>query len=193
MPQPLRIGSSVQFGPDTLLRRRELAAEIGNVCANWNLIEHDLMSLYALLMGDYLPNLHGFAPPTHPVAYQVFDALNAFNPRVDLLEKLLVWRASEGQVKQFRETIRPTLRKRFAERSEIVHGIWGTCDEYPDGLILIPTYGHQMNWVKRDFQEVSRRILDQQKLMGALLRQLYEERKAASQSKPGLTEAPGGT
>jgi hypothetical protein len=191
MPQPLRIGSSVQVGPDTLLRRPELAAEIGNVSANWNLIEHDLMNLYALLMGDYLSNQHGFAPPNHPVAYQVFDALNAFNPRVDLLEKLLVWRASEAQVKQFRDTIRATLRKRFAERSEIVHGIWGTCDEYPDALILIPTYGHQMIWVKRDFQEVSRRILDQRKLMNALFGQLYEERRAGNQGKRGPNESGG--
>src|SRR6476660_7367960 len=125
MPQPVPVGKGVQSGPDHTLARPELAAEIGNVCANWNLVDQDLMFLYALLMGDYLPKMPGFSPPTHPVAYQVFDALNTLNPRLDLLEKLLSWRAAEDDVKLFREKIRPELRKRFAERSEIVHGNWG--------------------------------------------------------------------
>lgn len=176
MPQPLKVGSTVQSGPDIVLERPELALAIGNVCANWNLIDHKLMVLYALLMGDYLPKAPGFSPPTHPVAYQVFDALNAFNPRVDLLEKLLAWCASDAEVKHFREVIRPGLRKRFAERSVVAHGIWGTCDAYPDALILAPTYGDRMIWKKSDFQDVSGRIIEEYRRLESLVTSLYEQR-----------------
>ncbi|MGH2354390.1 MAG: hypothetical protein ACRDJN_22515 [Chloroflexota bacterium] len=89
MPQPLPVGKACRYGPDAILERRELAALAANVCANWALVESDMMWLYALLMGRYLPRYEvpGFesAVPTHPVAYQVFDALNGFQPRLDLL------------------------------------------------------------------------------------------------------------
>ena len=176
MPQPLNTGSAVQFGPDMVLKYPDLAAEIGNVCANWNLVEHMLTSLYALLMGDYLPKSPEDFPPTHPVAYQVFDSLNAFNPRVDLLDKLLASRASDIEIKHFREVIRPGLRKRFAERSLVAHGIWGSCDDHPDALILVPLLGEQMIWKKTDFQNVSCRILKDLKLLSALASALYAQR-----------------
>lgn len=179
MPQPLKVGNSVQFGPNTVLERPELAAEIGNVCGNWNLVEHDLMTLYALLMGDYLPRQAGFEPPTHPVAYQVFNSLNAFNPRVELLEKLLAWRASEITLKHFREKIRVNLRKRFTERSVIAHGVWATCNAYPDALILVPTYGQQMIYKQRDFRAVSLRIIEDRKSLGSLIGEIYAQRKQA--------------
>jgi hypothetical protein len=177
MPQPLKVGSTVQFVPNTVLDRPDLAAEIGNVCANWNLVENDLMMRYALLMGDYLPKPPGFAPSTHPVAYQVFDSLNAFGPRVELLEKLFAWRTSEAIVKHFRDAVRPQLRKRFVERSVIAHGVWGTCEKYPDALILVPTYRHQMIYKKRDFEDVSRRIIKDRQILGALTTEVYERRK----------------
>lgn len=181
MPQPLKVCCTVQFGPDTVLEYPELAAEIGNVCVNWNLIEQQLMSLYALLMGDYLQKLPaGFAPPTHPIAYQIFDALNALNPRIELLEKLLTWRVSEEQVKNFREVIWPGLRKRFSERSMVAHGVWGTCEAYPDALILVPVYGNRMIWKKHDFHAVSHRILVEHKRLIMLFANLYEQRSASN-------------
>ncbi len=165
MPQPLMVGNRVGTGPNILLKRAELAAEIGNICVNWNLIENTLMHLYALVMGDYQPKLSAdviaqlereagtklyFLPSTHPVGLQIFEALNAFNPRLQFLEKLLVWRVSKERVKYFRETIMPRLRKRFAERSLIAHGRWGICDKYPDELILMATFGTSMRYKKRD-------------------------------------------
>src|SRR5262249_9455219 len=145
---------------------------------NWNLIENNLMSLYALVMGDYLPKTQRFTPPTHPVAYQIFDSLNAFAPRVELLEKLLVWRVPDQKVKHFRETLKPKLRKRFSERSVIAHGVWGVCDKYPDALILVPTYGHQMIYKKRDFQDISKRIVEDHKILGTFIQEIYQSRNA---------------
>ncbi len=177
MPQPLGQGYLVQFGPDKLLERPELAAQVGNVCVNWNLMEHVLMTLYAFLMGDYMPQENEYLPPTHPVAYQVFDSLNAYRPRVELLEKLLTWRAEDAEVKEFKEIIKPKLNKRFAERSKVAHGLWGTCDAHPDALILAPTYGKQMVWKKQDFEDVSSRILEDRRRLSDLLVSLYNERR----------------
>lgn len=176
MPQPLKVGSTVQCGPNRVLKRPDLAAEIGNVCANWSLVERELMTLYGLLMGDYFPRLAGAGPLTHPIAYQVFDTLNAFNSKVALLVKLLAWRASEAEVKKFRDEIWPRLRKRYDERSVIAHGVWSTCDDYPDALILVPIYGHQMIWKKSDFQAVSRRILEERKRLSLIVAGLYRQR-----------------
>jgi hypothetical protein len=178
MPQPLRTGCSVIHGPNVLRDRPELACEVGNVCANWSLLENDLMLLYALVMGDYLPKEKGHGPPTHPVAYQIFDSLNAFGPRLDLLDKLLAWRLSQSQVKHFREEIKPQLRRRFAERSAIAHGVWGTCVQYPDALILLPTYGQHMVYKKRDFEAVSNRIHEDHRKVGALMKEVYEQRQS---------------
>lgn len=178
MPQPFKVDHVIQFGPNTVLERPALAAEIRNVCANWNLIEQQLMMLYALLMGDYLPKqLPGFAPSTHPVAHQIFDALNALNPRIELLEKMLAWRASKDEVKNFKEVIWPGLRKHFSERSMVAHGVWGICEAYPDALILVPIYGNRMIWKKTDFQDVSRRILEEHKRLVMLFSNLYENRE----------------
>jgi hypothetical protein len=185
------VGNSVSSGPNILLKRADLAAEIGNICVNWNLVEDALMNLYALIMGDYLPRLTAeliakleheagtklhFGASTHPVARQIFDALNAFNPRLQLVEKLLVWRVSPANVSYFRKTIMPSLRKRFAERSLIAHGKWGVCDKYPDELILMPTFGPNMRYKKRDFQDVSKRIVADHSILGKYSHELYQSR-----------------
>lgn len=177
MPQPLGHGHLVQLGPDRLLERPELATEIGNVCANWNLVDHVLMTFYAFLMGDYMPQKNEHMPQPHPVAYQIFDSLNAFGPRLELLEKLIVWRAPDDEVSHFREQIKPKLRKRFSERSTIAHGIWGICEAYPDALILSPTYGDQMIWKKKDFRDVSQRIVRGREELSDQFVRLYEARR----------------
>lgn len=185
------VGHTIKSGPNILLQRPDLAAEIGNICVNWNLIEDTLMNLYALVMGDYMPPLTAdiiaqlereagtklyFGAPTHPVARQIFDALNAFNPRLQLLEKLLVWRVPPEKVKYFRETIMPHLRKRFGERSLIAHGQWGVCDKCPDALILMPTFGKNMRYKREDFQDVSKRIVADYLILGKYNHGLYQSR-----------------
>lgn len=178
MPQPLPIGKTSSFGPNSILERPELAAQIGNVCANWTLVENAMMSLYGLLMGMYLPkhNVPGFEwmPPTHPVAYQVFDALNALAPRLDLLLRLCRWKALPEEAEYLERTLAPIVRKRFSERSIIAHGLWGICDEYQDALILQRTFGGNQIWQKSDFEQTSERILELLKQMHGLMGAIYE-------------------
>lgn len=167
---------SSTYGPNAILQNSTLAAEIGNVCANWSLIKSDLVFLYGLVMGDYLPKREGFSPPTHPVARQVFDALNAFAPKLELLSKLLAWRIPPDLYAQFKASTVPKLRKRYSERSTIAHGLWGICSDHPDSLILMPTYGTPMIYKRRDFEDISTRILEEHVALGSLGHTLYEQR-----------------
>ncbi len=169
-------GKGVQYGPNTVLKRPDLAAAIANVCANWSLVENHVISIYAFLMGDYLPRVPGYAPPTHPVARQVMDALNAFNPKLELLCKLLDWREPELS-QQFREGNAMRLRKRYNERSEVAHGTWAVCDDYPDALILAPTFGAMMIYKIRDFDAISERILEEVRALGELTSHIYKKRE----------------
>ena len=178
MPQPLPVGKSSSFGPNLILKRPELAAQAGNVCANWALVEDAMMLLYGLLMGMYLPKLSapGFEPlpPTHPVAYQIFDALNALAPRLDLLIRLCKWKALPEETEHLERTLAPIVRKRFSERSIVAHGSWGICDDYPDALILQRTYDGNQIWRKDDFEQTSERIVELLKQMHALTGSIYE-------------------
>jgi len=174
MPQPLPADKTVKYGPDFILERPELAALIGNVCANWSLVESDTMHLYALLMGTYLPKAPDSAPGVHPVAYQVFDALNALAPRLDLLNKLCRWRALPAEAEHMERVLIPLIRKRFQERSIIAHGLWGLCDDYRDALILMHTFDGDQIYKRNDFVDVSARVLDLHKQLGAFALPIYE-------------------
>lgn len=178
MPQPLPVGKSTSFGPNFILKRSELAAQAGNACANWALVENAMMLLYGLLMGMYLPKRNApcfeSLPPTHPVANQIFDALNALAPRLDLLIRLCKWKALPEEAEYLERTLAPIIRKRFSERSVIAHGSWGVCDDYQDALILQRTYDGDQIWRKDDFEQTSERILELLKQMHGLTGTIYE-------------------
>ena len=133
MPQPLPVGKTVGSGPNRILERPELAALVGNVCANWSLIENDMVLLYGLLMGTYLPRAEipgmEFGPPTHPVAYQVFDALIAFPQRLSLLQHLARWRALPEEAQQLDGPLGRRIRDRYRDRSKVAHAQWGICND----------------------------------------------------------------
>ncbi len=179
MPQPLKVEttkSAFIFGPNLILQRQELAAAIGNVCANWSLVENYMVFLYSLVMGDYLPKKEGFAPPTHPVAMQVLDTLNSFNPKLDLLTSLLEWTIEPNLHSHFKNVTVKDLKKRYKERSIIAHGLWELSPEYPDALILTSTFGSRMVYKLKCFEDISARILKEHKLLGELIHTLYQQR-----------------
>lgn len=94
-------------GPNVILQRPELAAQIGNVAVNWHQIEHTLASLYSLLMGDYLerePNLDPAwrsSPPSHPVAFQIFEEVQTLHTRLSFVSALCEWKCKEEQKATF--------------------------------------------------------------------------------------------
>lgn len=177
MPQPLPRDKSVSSGPNIVLERPELAAQIGSICANWNLIERDMLALYAQLMGIGLPKLPGFFPPTHPVAYQIFDALNSLHARMDLLARLCKSYSLPDESKYFEDKLRPRMRKRFGERSVIAHGNWGICKDYPDALVLMPIFGEMQIYKLHDLEQVSERILKLHSDFGKFAGPIYRRRR----------------
>lgn len=178
MPQPFK-GTSGQFGPNTILQRPDLAAHIGNVCASWALVEYDMVSLYALLMGSYLPAPEpGWSPPAHPVAFQIFDALNALAPRIDLLERLCKWRATPQESEHFERTLKPEIRSRFRERSIVAHGLWAINKDEKDALILVNTFGENHIYKAHDFEQISTRILELHRKLGDFTHPIYERHQA---------------
>lgn len=161
MPQPLPNGRTVVTGANYILRRPELAAQAAAVCANFSLIEGQLVSIYALVLGMTLP----FDPPAagapmvHRAGIQILDAINSLNGRLDLVRRLLESYVPKNEFEHFRDNLCPAIRKRFEERSIVAHGDWGICDDYPDALILSRPFQPQQIWKKRDFESTSQRII----------------------------------
>ncbi len=85
MAHPLLAGKSVSAGPGTLLKRPELAALIGSICSDWAYLESSLGMFYGHLMGVYLEPTPGYEPPSHPVAYQIFDEIQTIYSRIQLV------------------------------------------------------------------------------------------------------------
>lgn len=149
-----------------ILKRRELAALLGEITNEWSALEADIMYIYAMLMGMFLPREKGERdpmtfrsllndPPVHPVATQVFDTLENLPNRLKLLEKLATWtlRTDQALLERLKETIIPLIKKTSRRRAKFVHAMWGTSDDYPDALILIPAFGKYEAYEASDFNE----------------------------------------
>lgn len=161
MAHPVRIGISVRSGPRTLLQRPQLAALLGVVASEWAFLENRITHLYAYLMGTYLPRTPGYHSPTHPVALQVFDTLETQRLRSDLLRKLTKWVVKDPNlITMLGDKVLPAVQKSAKLRNTLVHGHWGVSDEYPDELILMPTFGKKLVYGEADFEEAVTRIID---------------------------------
>ena len=161
MAHRTKAGISVEYRPRVLLERANLAALLGVVSAEWSNLDSHIMFLYALLMGRYLPSPPGFTPPLHPVALQVFDTLETQRLRLDLLEKLGKWLIKDEELlEELKSKVLPSIKRASKLRNALVHADWGIANEYPEDLILKPTFGHHMVYTEDDFNEAINRILN---------------------------------
>jgi hypothetical protein len=161
MAHRVKIGTSVTSGARQVLQRPSLASLLGAVAAEWTSLESRVMQLYALLMGDYLPEIPGLGTPWHPVAFQVFDTLETQRLRLALLRKLAKWVINEPVLlKELDEVVLESIKKAAKLRNTLIHGQWGIATEYPDALILLPTFGHQLAYHESDFNEGIDKIIE---------------------------------
>lgn len=168
MAHQIKIGILVHSGGRQILQRPSLAALLGAVAAEWASLESWVMNLYAFLMGVYLPRMPGFEPPIHPVALQVFDTLETQRLRLELLRKLANWIIKDpALLEELDKVVIDSIRKAAKLRNTLVHGQWGIAAEYPDALILLPTFGHQLAYHESDFNEAIDKIIDARKLVGS--------------------------
>ena len=180
MAHQVKSGITVRSGPRIVLERPRLAALLGGAAAEWATLEGRVMALYAYLMGLYLPRVEGFSPPTHPVARQVFDALAALRLRLDLLQRLADWVVKEPALSaELKDLVIPSITNAGKLRNTLVHGQWGVATEYPEALILLPTFGHRLVYEESDFDEAIARIADASQTVGNF------ERKARAHCESG--------
>lgn len=166
MAHKVKIGTSVQAGAKLILQRPSLAALLGAVAAEWASLESSVMHLYAFLMGVYLPQAPpGFEPPSHPVAYQVFDTLPTLHLRLELLRKLAEWFTKDAALLEELTTTIKAIRKAAELRNKLVHAHWGVtaAAEYNDALILLPIFGDQLAYRESDFNHAIDKIMDAEK------------------------------
>lgn len=159
MAHNLPDGIVLNVGARVILDRPKLAALLGAVTNEWSMLEGDVMDLYALLMGAYLPKWKSplrqrLDPPKHAVAVQVFDTLENLPNRLKLLEKLAEWTLKKDQsllseLKPITKLIQKTSRR----RSKLVHAVWATADEYPDALIWLSPFERRLAYEASDFNE----------------------------------------
>jgi hypothetical protein len=71
-----------------ILRRPELAKLMSVVASECAGLEADLTWLYATLLGKYLPHNQRNGPPIHPIGFQIFNAVESTNKRLQLIESL---------------------------------------------------------------------------------------------------------
>jgi hypothetical protein len=167
MAHQLKSGVSVQYGPRMILQRPALAALLGAIAAEWAVLENKVIFLYVYLMGGYLPRVEGFEPPVHPLALQVFDTLETTHHRLELLRKLAEWvLKDESLIVELRETVFVSVRSAAKVRNTAVHSLWGIAPEYPDALIYMPVFGHQLAYAESDFQQAIDRIVEAHQLVG---------------------------
>ncbi|MFN6066847.1 MAG: hypothetical protein ACK45T_06715, partial [Pseudanabaena sp.] len=83
MAHPARKNIVTSFGLKIILQRPTLSSLLGCVVSEWSLLEQELIFLYAILMGRYLPTFEGYSFPLHPVGLQIFDAIETNHTRME--------------------------------------------------------------------------------------------------------------
>lgn len=162
MPHPLQTGKSINYGLGWSKQRPELSVIIGQIANDWNYFESVMESLYALLMGRmyigiYLPS---GTVSAHPIAFQIFEELESFRAKQNLVEALIKWAFQQcpGDFAAYKAATEKPIKVAYFARNRAVHTLWGICDDYPDALISVPTFGRHLVWKKSDFQEESKKI-----------------------------------
>jgi len=176
MAYPLKTNCSVNLGPGVILKRPELAAQIGSICADWAFIEDNLAGFYSELMGFYLPTTPGFIAPSHPVGLQIFEEVLTIHSRTRLVYKLAEWVIKEPLILAQTRAVLNKIKKVSKGRNTVAHGVWGITDSEPDALILIPDFGHQMVYKKRDFELISDSIKNVNEEFGKVQLEVYNIR-----------------
>lgn len=69
------------------------------------------------------------------------------------------------------------LRKAGEGRNLVAHGVWGICKSEPEALILLPTFGHQIIYKKRDFELILERIQSANVELDRIHHEFYQQRR----------------
>ena len=155
----LPTGNGYYSGDESLLERPQLALQIAIAINSWNRFESDAAFLY----GDMMTHRYGPPAPNggtrgaHPVALQVFETLDAFRPKLDLLRGLLEYTRPD-LLDHWNTITRKKIESAQRFRNKLAHSIWGHCADFPEELLRVPTFGHPELWCAEDFAIEIRKI-----------------------------------
>ncbi len=162
MPHKLPVGKSTSYGIGSISQRPALAQLVGQIANDWNYFERIMEELYARLMGrmyiaTYLPK---GTMVSHPVAFQIFEELESFRAKQNLVEALIRWALIKcpEDFDAYRKQTEKPIKSACIARNNAVHTLWGLCDEYPDALISQPTFGDRLVWRENDFKEELKKV-----------------------------------
>jgi hypothetical protein len=125
MPQPLPPGKEISFDfrPSSVLGRPKLAPYIATILMHWNEIESHMGVFLAALLGGEAQTV-----------IKVFLALQTDGGRKSTIDTVTQLKLSPTDLARFQEVQRD-IGGRYSERNRVVHGGWGTSDQYPENLL----------------------------------------------------------
>lgn len=154
MPQPLKEGYTLEGKPRVVLERPQHAAGIGLVASEWTQLESHLIEMvsFALFVFSKQENV------SKRLATDVMRTIESLSGRLDVIDTIMKPRIPEEMFNEYREKIRPEIRRRAGERNRVVHGQWHICEKYPDDLILNNRTDEPMRYSVKDFEDIAARI-----------------------------------
>jgi hypothetical protein len=128
MPQPIRrqLSLPLKFEKEALEQRPSLARYIAQVSAAWTDLECSVGLLLAIILDTEAKT-----------GVHMYLALSGSAAQVHVLTGAAEAKLSQALQDELSELLKEQ-RNRAAERNRIVHALWATAPEYPDGIINCP-------------------------------------------------------
>ena len=125
MPQPIHYstGIPVDFRPEVLFRRPQLALHIALISYLWNEIEAKIGVFLAILSGN-----------EGKTVISIFTAIQSDVAKRRIIDTIAELNLNEAEQTKF-QAILKKISERYVERNRIVHGSWGISPRYPDKLL----------------------------------------------------------
>lgn len=120
MPQPFK-GRRLDSSLDAIMDRPELAAHVAYIAAIWSRIDITIGLLFSTIAGI-----------EYRLGIDIYLALKS--TRMDALMAIAETRIDDVRFAQL-EILKKEIRDRAGERNTIVHGIWSSSVDEPEGLI----------------------------------------------------------
>lgn len=164
MTSDVKPDDQVRSGPRVILERPKLAELLGDVGAEWAVVEFHLARIYGHLLGARLPNI--VVPPLRGlphdlVAYEIFEEVRSIDARLNLIRQRAAVVIKDPKVLDALEQALKLARKRSTTRITYAHSRWGVVDTEKDALVCLAPHGRDRNRFHResDFNEAINGII----------------------------------
>lgn len=168
MPQPLiSIGLQLRFSSHILAERPVCAIKIAIVGSAWATLESRMVSAFDTAVSDVTRTTSedlgdGYTAIPNPIGRATIDTIESLRTRLEVIQAVIAITLPTDLQTEFAELAK-RVRKCASARNQIVHGLWGIADKYPEDVILadsLMTSGVQyVRHTPQDFDDVANRIV----------------------------------